>query len=122
MDSVRAAEVVWAAGFGEARPGDAVDPDTLFQAASLSKPVFRSAQHLAQPLQRRAGTDGQVLLRRLFVERLELLEQIAADLRHFAHRLRTFAEGFDDGLMPATYEGSLSPEDIDAILAYMKSV
>lgn len=32
-------EVVWAAGYGEARPGRNVDKHTLFQAASLSKPV-----------------------------------------------------------------------------------
>lgn len=32
-------EVVWAAGYGEARPGRDVDEGTLFQAASLSKPV-----------------------------------------------------------------------------------
>ena len=32
-------EVVWAAGYGEARPGRDVDERTLFQAASLSKPV-----------------------------------------------------------------------------------
>jgi len=32
-------EVVWARGFGFAEPGRAVDADTLFQAASLTKPM-----------------------------------------------------------------------------------
>ena len=32
-------EVVWVRGFGFAEPGRAVDTDTLFQAASLTKPM-----------------------------------------------------------------------------------